>query len=315
MAVVDDIALVRVEVDWSARASHPRGNVEHVVVPLERREARPAAEPLALRVASVDFDVDPADLRGLRSCVTRAPSACASSCPPRQWPITGTPSRDGVAQQLRQRLDPRQRVVDAHRAAHHADAGERARIVGHRRRPRRSRSAATAATARVEPFGEMRGAFGGREAEDRDRAHGTAGCGAAGARRYNRRILPAVELRRRRCDLAASASLLFAAALRRGVRRPSARTRCAPNANLKADGMPPIPADARRQGCAVHRVQAGDGRRAGIRSKRELVVATPRRQHDAAASRCAPGGDAHATDRFRRAGAVRRAGGRRRRTC
>ena len=80
----------------------------------------------------------------------RAPSARAISCPPRQWPITGTPrsiacriSALGLAQR-------RQRVVGAHLAAQDRPA----RVAGHVRRgshprprccaPRRARPAAAA---------------------------------------------------------------------------------------------------------------------------------------------------------------------------
>ncbi len=109
------------------------GSVERVVVPLERREARQAAEPLARARRGRRRRRRASRSRASRMRATRAPSAFASSWPPRQWPITGTPSRDRVAQQRAQRRDPRQRVVDAHRPAHHADAGKAGRARGHGR--------------------------------------------------------------------------------------------------------------------------------------------------------------------------------------
>ncbi len=151
---------------------------ERIVVPLERRERARGRRTTraARRHRRTATSIQPISGDGAPG-VTGAPSACARSCPPRQWPITGNVRVHRVAQQRVERRDPRQRVVDAHRAAHHARCRRTPAASAGTAAPSSSATSSPRQAVRVEPVGEIRRAFGRREAEDGDGAHGSGAGG------------------------------------------------------------------------------------------------------------------------------------------
>ena len=169
VAVVDHEALVDRDVVGEDARGHRR-QVELVVVPLERGKARQAAEPFAPRAAIAHVDVQPADL-GLRHARDARAQGLGHELPAEAMPDHGRAVGDRVAHERAQRRDPRQLVVDAHRAAHHADA----RIGGRARRDRRAlveRDQFPRDALAREPRSEPPGSLGRRKAEDGDGLHG-----------------------------------------------------------------------------------------------------------------------------------------------
>ena len=148
------------------------GHRERVVVPLERRERRAPAEPFAARALVVDGDVDPADARRSGARATGAPSAFASSCPPRQCPSTGTWRATASRSRPVSGCDPRQAVVDAHRPPIIA-MPEYARGSVGTGAPSSIATSFQRQRVAVEPLREIARALGRREAEDGDGKHGS----------------------------------------------------------------------------------------------------------------------------------------------
>ena len=168
VAVIDDIRLIRIERigEHTCRARRQR---ERIVVPLERRETVAAAEPLALRFDIGRLDVDPADLRDRRPPHRRT-ERLGEQLAAQAMPEDRNARSGRAAQQVANRSDPRLVVVDAHGPAHHRNAGEDARIGGHRG-GRVERNEGPGHAAAVEPLGEIRRTLGGRKAENRDGTH------------------------------------------------------------------------------------------------------------------------------------------------
>src|SRR5258705_4514255 len=77
---------------------------------------------------------------------------------------------DRFAKNRRNRRNPWKRVVHAHRSAHEPDPCERTGIGGNGGTAVDPQEVPTK-TARIEPFGEVRRAFGGRKTEDGNRSH------------------------------------------------------------------------------------------------------------------------------------------------
>ena len=166
---VDDVGLVRIE-GVAEHARRARGHRERVVVPLECREPRPAAEPCGLRGLVCRLHLDPADLVHRRTRHRRI-ERLGEELPAEAVAEHRDLLRDRRPQERADRRDPRQRIVDAHRTTHQRDAAVRSGLGGHARAlvQRDHRRGETAAR---EPLGEVRGAFGRRKAEDGDRKHG-----------------------------------------------------------------------------------------------------------------------------------------------
>ena len=157
----------------SMRVRHRR-QVERVVVPLERREARQAAEPLAPRAAIARVDVRASRSRrpACASRARRAPSPSAG----RRGSGRSPARRRAIASRSRRRAGAIHGsvVVDAHRAAHHADAGIRGGSSG----TAAPSSSGTSSQGRPWRVSQCRSGpgLGRREAEDGDRrmAHAPA---------------------------------------------------------------------------------------------------------------------------------------------
>ncbi len=135
---------------------------EHFVVPLKRAEAVAAAEPgIGRRVDHLDLA--PADFRRRRAFDPGA-ERLREELPAEAMADHGHVGRHRVAKKVQQGRIPRQIVVGAHRAAHHADACESARVGGHGiaavQREELVRDA-----LRVEPVTEMARPFGARKTE------------------------------------------------------------------------------------------------------------------------------------------------------
>ena len=120
----DHVGLVRA-VLAREDALAPGRNGEGLAVPLEGDElAQLAAEPVARERACPRRARDPSRSPSPGWPRRAPPRARASICPPRQWPITGTPRRDRVAHEREHRPGPRQLVVGAHRPAHEGEPRE-----------------------------------------------------------------------------------------------------------------------------------------------------------------------------------------------
>ena len=196
VAIVDHVRLVGVE-SIRQHARRAGGSANDIVVPLERVEAhRVRRTSRRARIASDASTSMPADLRAsacasparrapartaVRRGSGRSPARCASTASRNNAPSGAVHGR---------------RVVDAHRPAHHADAGERARVARHGGAARRARRAAMAGRARRAIRRNTRGPSVGGEAEDRDRTHGQV-------RVVERRFISRSTLRPRRTRQAA----------------------------------------------------------------------------------------------------------------
>ena len=170
VAIVDDERLVGSECTGGDTHRSAFGHGERIVVPLERRERRAPAEPFATRRSVAHGHVDPALLGVLahappaRRAPWRAAARRGNARAPE--PLRATASRNNAVSGV----DPRQLVVDAHRAAHHRDAGVRARI-GWNRRAFVDGDELPGKRAPVEPLREVARTLGRRETEDGDGKH------------------------------------------------------------------------------------------------------------------------------------------------
>ena len=162
------VSLLRVE----CIGQHPcraRRQREDVVMPLEGRELVAATEPGG-RGRIRYHHLAPADFgccRRRHRCAERLGKQLPSQAMSDDRDVVG----DSLPEQREQRCVPGKRIVRAHRAAHHADAGEGAGIVGDRfaliERDDSMRHAVP-----LEPLAEVTRPFGRREAENRDGTHG-----------------------------------------------------------------------------------------------------------------------------------------------
>ena len=108
-------------------ARRARRDAEGLAVPLEGLERLQRRRATRARRRCRRRAPRPSRSRFTGLARTVPPNALDMSCPPRQWPITGTSWRTALRSSSSSGSDPRQVVVRAHRAAHQRQAADSAR--------------------------------------------------------------------------------------------------------------------------------------------------------------------------------------------